>query len=219
MYSKNVSNQITVYKTSKRLVEFIDKLIPASPNNYAKIHAGTDETSSTGHKLLSRIGIQILDYSVKDNTTSAKANLTAEDIRIIYEYARKTAFGKLADGIFFSQEKIIAAKTEKGRAPVTKLTMSRMSKGSDGADRRQPIVITIENGTGIPQKNANGGNSMQSHSYNKDSGVSITMTDLDFFRQIDTTYHYIETWELLTAARIYKAAEKVVEEERQQDIT
>ena len=60
-----ISRQITVYKTDKKLIEFIDKLKPAPTDFYAHIHSfgdkdeeGVDRKSTrlnSSHRSLSRM--------------------------------------------------------------------------------------------------------------------------------------------------------------------
>ena len=57
-----ISNQIAVYKNSKTLLEFQDKLKVAPINSYAHIHAG-GETGADGRRTHSLIGILMKDYS------------------------------------------------------------------------------------------------------------------------------------------------------------
>ena len=57
-----ISRQITVYKTDKKLVEFIDKLKPAPTGYYAHIHSFGDKDED-GVKQTSCIGITLQDYS------------------------------------------------------------------------------------------------------------------------------------------------------------
>ena len=57
-----ISNQIAVYKNSKTLIEFRDKLKVASLECYAHIHADREETED-GFRKHSLIGILMKDYS------------------------------------------------------------------------------------------------------------------------------------------------------------
>lgn len=58
-----ISRQITVYKTDKKLIEFIDKLKPAPTDFYAHIHSFGDKDEE-GVKQTSCIGIVLQDYIV-----------------------------------------------------------------------------------------------------------------------------------------------------------
>ena len=57
-----ISNQIAVYKNSKTLLEFQDKLKVAPITSYAHIHA-RGETGADGRRTHSLIGILMKDYS------------------------------------------------------------------------------------------------------------------------------------------------------------
>lgn len=214
MYDK-VNSQICVYKTQKKLIEFTDKLISAGFKNYAKIHAGSGEKDGNGRKLLSRIGVRVSEYANGNTTNTADANLTVTDIDMLYQYACRGLFGRQEDTAFLSQEKIIAARTQNGRAPVTKIVFARQSKDKNsGENRRLPIICTIENGTGIPKRNGNGGIFMQKESYKKSSGLTICLSDLDFYTLIDHVKHFVDVWEIITEAKLLKQAKQAKMEEQ-----
>ena len=71
-----ISNQIAVYKNSKTLLEFQDKLKVAPINSYAHIHAG-GETGADGRRTHSLIGILMKDYSkgTGDKAVTVCANI------------------------------------------------------------------------------------------------------------------------------------------------
>ena len=72
-----ISNQIAVYKNSKTLVEFQDKLKSAGIHSYAHIHAN-GEIDADGRKRYSLIGILMKDYSkgTGDKAVTVSANLS-----------------------------------------------------------------------------------------------------------------------------------------------
>ena len=53
----------------------------------------------------------------------------------------------------------------------------------------------MENGKGIPQKNANGGTFMQSNSFVSEGKVFANLSDLDLYRLLSRTASYIDAWE------------------------
>lgn len=205
MYNENISNQIAVYKTTKRLIEFTDKLIPASVEHYAAIHAeGKDRKFG-----LSRIGIRISDYSGA-TTTTATANISATDVDVLYQYACRNFFGPQSDGLYMKQQKIISAKKDAHNiAPVTTLTIQRASI-IKGEKRRLPVVCSIADGTGVCQINANHGISIQKGSYKEGQNEIICLTDSDFFSLIDKVKHFVDAWEVYTGSKLYRAAEKEI---------
>ena len=79
-----ISNQIAVYKNSKTLLEFQDKLKVAPINSYAHIHAG-GETGADGRRTHSLIGILMKDYSkgTGDKAVTVCANISPKEAKFI----------------------------------------------------------------------------------------------------------------------------------------
>lgn len=65
-----ISRQISVYKTDKKLVEFIDKLKPAPAEYYAHIHSFGDKDES-GVRQISCIGITLQTTPTGQEKTSS----------------------------------------------------------------------------------------------------------------------------------------------------
>lgn len=208
--NKYINRQISVYKTSRRLIEFIDKLKPASVYNYAKIHSGTDEKWN-GHKLISCVGVRIGDYSVKPAQYS-EANISPDDVRILYSLAYKNYLGKPKSMTYLREEKIMPVTGENGRSKVTKLTIVRQEKDSKDRIRRLPVVIAIEDGTGILKKTATGGNCCASGSYQRENMHFINMSDKDFYIQLSHVNQFLNAWELTNEALLIREARKKKEE-------
>ena len=186
-----ISNQIAVYKNSKTLLEFQDKLKVAPITSYAHIHAG-GETGADGRRMHSLIGILMKDYSkgTGDKAVTVCANISPKEAKFIL--SRLTAgFSEYT----FQQEKIFGTKDAKGYAQVSKLRIIRATKDSKGAARKLPWYIEVENGKGIPQKNANGGTFMQSNSFVSEGKVFANLSDLDLYRLLSRTASYIDAWE------------------------
>mgnify|MGYP001625568317 CR=1 FL=1 len=76
-----ISRQISVYKTDKKLVEFIDKLKPAPAEYYAHIHSFGDKDES-GVKQISCIGITLQNYT----------NGTGKNIKQIFHRMKRSIF-------------------------------------------------------------------------------------------------------------------------------
>lgn len=206
-----INRQIAVYKTSKGLIEFIDKLKPASVYNYAKIHAGTDEKWNN-KRLVSCIGIRIGNYAEKP-AKYVEANVSPEDIKILYQYASKAMFGKNLYQTLLKEEKIIAAAIDKesGLAPVTKLIISRQQKDNKGNLRKNPIIIQIENGSGIPVKTSTNGTACKSGSYKLDKKLFISQKDIDFYKLVSDVYRFLNVWEISNGSRLYQKMKKLRE--------
>ena len=110
MNEEYISNQISVYKNSKTLVEFQDKLKVASLESYAHIHAD-GEISDNGPKRHSLIGILMKDYSngTGNKAVTVTANISPEEAKFIL--SRITAgFSEYT----FQQEKIFGDKDASG---------------------------------------------------------------------------------------------------------
>lgn len=186
-----VSRQIAVYKTDKKLVEFIDKLNPAPITNYAHIHAQADD-SGDGKKVYSLIQIVLQDYSngTGDKTVRVTANISPGEARFIYSRA-----DACVEKFEFSSDKIFGEKDDGGYSKVTKLTIRRATVGSDGKPRNYPWYLECENGRGIAEKNQNGGSYCKKGSFISDKKVFANLTDLDFFVRINDVVNYIRVWE------------------------
>ncbi|MCC8163471.1 MAG: hypothetical protein LIO86_10020 [Lachnospiraceae bacterium] len=80
-----ISNQITKFQNSKKLIEFVDKLTPADPSAYAHLHAGMEDLEKGESKKYSLIGINILDYTAGkgDASVFASFNLSPCEIQQI----------------------------------------------------------------------------------------------------------------------------------------
>ena len=186
-----ISNQIAVYKNSKTLIEFRDKLKVASLGCYAHIHADREETED-GFRRHSLIGILMKDYSkgTGDKAETVTTNISPEEAKFILSRLN-AGFQEYT----FQQEKIFGSKDAKGYAQVSKLRIIRATKDSKGAARKLPWFIEVENGKGIPQKNANGGTYMQSNSFVSEGKVFANLSDLDLYRLLSRTASYIDAWE------------------------
>lgn len=170
-----ISNQIAVYKNSKTLVEMQDKLKSASMYSYAHIHAD-GELGADGRKTHSLIGILMKDYSndTGDKAVTVTANISPEETKFIL--SRITAGFQ---EYIYQQDKIFGEKDASGYSKVSKIRILRAVKDSKGNVRKLPWYIEIENGKGIPQKNANGGTYMKANSFISSGKVYANLSDLD----------------------------------------
>lgn len=208
-----ISNQIAVYKNSKTLVEFRDKLKVASLESYAHIHAD-GETQEDGWKAHSLIGILMMDYSkgTGDKAVTVQANISPEEAKFILT---RLSVGMTA--YEFKQEKIFGAPDPSGFSQVTKLRILRAEKDSKGTIRKIPWYVEIENGKGIPQKNAAGGTYMKANSFVSTAKVFANLTDLDLFKLLSRTASYIDAWEKAIAPPLIKMAKKAIAERMEQN--
>ena len=201
-----ISNQIAVYKNSKTLVELQDKLKVASINSYAHIHAD-GEPGEDGRKVHSLIGILMKDYSngTGDKAVTVTANISPEEAKFI--------LSRLTAGFqeyIFQQDKIFGEKDSKGYAKVSKVRIIRATKDSKGTVRKMPWYIEVENGKGIPKKNASGGTYMQANSFVSVGKVGANLSDLDMFKLLSRTSSYIDSWEKAIAPPLIKLAKNTL---------
>lgn len=206
-----VSIQIAVYKTDKKLVEFIDKLRPASVENYAHLHATTEEDGD-GKKIYSLIGMVMQDYSkgTGDKLVRVTANLSPDDAGFIL--SRLTAGFKEVD---FYQDKIFGAPDANGKSTVTKVTIKRAEVGSDGKPRKYPWYFCIENGVGVAVKNKTGGKYIQKGSYQMQSQVYANLSDQDAYRLLNRVSQYVKAWELTNGPTLIRQAAQLLAAQRE----
>ena len=183
------SNQIAVYKTSKQLIELLDKLRKSGWKYTSKIHASGDVEDGKQHSL---IGLRMLDYSngTGENTKSVFFNLSPEQIR--YWYSRIA----VPVNVFqMSKEKIFGETDEDGNKTVTKLFVMRNPVDKNGNIMNYPWYIQIENGVGEPQKTKTGGTFCKSGSYVCKNRVGINMNDEDLFCLLARAVSLIDSFE------------------------
>lgn len=210
MNEEYISNQIAVYKNSKTLVELQDKLKVASMYSYAHIHAD-GEIGEDGRKMHSLIGILMKDYSkgTGNNAVTVTANISPEEAKFI--------LSRLTAGFLeytFQQDKIFGEKDAKGYSKVSKVRIQRATKDSKGNIRKLPWYIEVENGKGIPQKNANGGTYMKANSFVSEGKVNANLSDLDMFKLFSRTSSYIDCWEKAIAPPLIRLAKNTIEQRR-----
>lgn len=201
-----ISNQIAVYKNSRTLLEFQDKLKTASIQSYAHIHADGEEGAG-GRRMRSLIGILMKDYSrgTGDKAVTVSANVSPEEARFILSRL-SAGFQEFA----FQQEKIFGEKDERGYARASKVRVIRASRDSKGAERKLPWYIEVENGCGIPQRNANGGTYMKPNSFGSQGKVHASLSDLELFRLLSRVSSYIDCWEHAVAPSLITKAKRAL---------
>ena len=203
-----ISRQITVYKTDKKLIEFLDKLKPAPTNYYAHIHSFGDRDED-GVRQISCIGIVLQDYSngTGDKTVRVTANISPDEA----EYILLQLKNKVSD-FELKQEKIFGEPDKNGRSTVTKLRIIRAEVGSDGKKRNYPWYVEICNGTGIKAKSNKGGYYIKSDSYKEERKIFININELDFFKLMNRVSSYIKAWEQTVAPHIIMSGKQAIAE-------
>lgn len=208
MNDNYISTQISVYKNSKTLVEFRDKLKVASLENYAHLHANGEATEENW-KRTSLIGILMKDYSAGtgDKAVTVTANISPDESK--YLLSRLNAGFPAFE---FKQDKIFGEPDSQGYSQVTKLRLQRAAVDKSGKPRNNPWYLEIENGRGIPQRNSNGGTYMKPNSFISDKKVCASLTDLDLFKLLNRVSAYIDSWEIAVAPALIKQAKKAIQE-------
>ena len=201
-----ISNQIAVYKNSKTLLEFQDKLKVAPITSYAHIHAG-GEKGADGKRVHSLIGILMKDYSkgTGDKAVTVCANISPQEAKFI--------LSRLSAGFqeyTFQQDKIFGDKDEQGYSKVSKVRIIRATKDGKGNVRKLPWYVEVENGKGIPQQNANGGTYMKPNSFVSTGKVYANLSDLDLFDLLSSVSSYIDCWEHAIAPALITKAKNAV---------
>lgn len=197
MNDERISNQIAVYKTSNKLIEFTDKLKMAEINNYAKIHAcGEDKINNI--KQYSLIGIAINDYSKGkgDNCVYVRANISPENAKYLYYLVSNNIYDEP-----FIEDKIFGESDEKGESQVTKLRITYQEKDKKGEIRKYPWFIGIQNGKGIKEKNkdGNGGFHIKEGTFRCERMSYIYINRHDFFIKLEKVKTFINCWESISA--------------------
>ena len=174
--------------------------------SYAHIHA-SGETGADGRRMHSLIGILMKDYSrgTGDKAVTVCANISPKEAKFIL--SRLTAgFQEYT----FQQDKIFGDKDEQGYAKVSKVRIIRATKDGKGAVRKIPWYVEVENGKGIPQKNANGGTYMKANSFVSTGKVYANLSDLDLFDLLSSVSSYIDCWEHAIAPALITKAKNAV---------
>ena len=199
------SAQIYKYQTSKKLLEFTNKMIVADVDNYGNIHS-----RGGGGNIPSRIGLQLQDYSAGKGDANIKlfANISPSEVAYLLMLVKRGD-----TDINFVQQKIIAAKKgNDGRAPVTKLEIIRADKDKSGNERRLKWFIRITNGSGVPGESSTGGVQCTAGTFKKEKEAYINLNDDDMFKALHEVNTFIELWQMTNAIPVIKAAQQKVEE-------
>lgn len=199
------SHQIHIYQTSKKLLEFTNKLVVTDIDSYAHVHS-----QGGGGSIPSRIGLQLQDYSAGKGEANIKlfANISPSEIAYLLMLMKRGE-----KEINFTQQKIIAAKKgNDGRAPVTKLEIVRTEKDKSGNERRLKWFVRITNGTGIPEETSTGGVQCKPGSFTKEKEAYINLSDEDMFNALYEVDRFIKLWEMVNAIPVIKAAQQKIAE-------
>lgn len=185
-----INSQICVCKTSTRLIEMIGNLKLSPVEHYAHIHANGELVD--GRKKYSRICIKMEDYSngTGDKRTSVWANILPEEASYFFNQV-----SNLITNFKYEQVKIFGNPNIDGLSKTSKLIINRSNVSHNGEIKRYPWYIQIENGYGVKEKTATGGNQLKSGTYKVEKSIYINLTDLDFYIMFKKATNYINLWE------------------------
>lgn len=210
MEENRVQQQIAIYMTNKKLVEFNDKLKLAPVEYYAHIHAQGEKLGDAKFGR-SCIGIVLQDYSngTGDKTVRVAANLAPEFFA--YALSRVNMGVELFD---FTEDKIFGEPDENGLSKVTKTAIKRASVGTDGKPRNYPWCVIVENGKAVKESTQTGGIHMKKGTYKKERSVFVNINDYDFFCLMTQVCRYIDTWELTNGPKRIRDAAQLLDVQR-----
>ena len=196
-----ITGQIAVYKTDKKLLEFIDNLNPAPIQDYAAIHAGAVRPyEKDGQRVYSVIRLVAQDYSRKgEHSIRAKANISPEDALYLSDAVRAGV-----EDFKFESVKIFGNPDNHGLCPMTKLWINRSAVTADGEPLKNPWKVDIENGRGRKAQGKNGGAYCQSGSYVLEKKVFLNFTDYEFYKLLCAVERFISVWEIVHGAKLVK---------------
>jgi len=196
-----ITGQITVHKTDKKLLEFIDNLNPAPIQDYAAIHAGAVRPyEKDGQRIYSVIRLVAQDYSRKDeHSVRAKANISPEEAMF---FAVMIKAG--VKDFKYESVKIFGNPDTGGYCPMTKLWITRSETTTGGEALTRPWKVDIENGKGRKAQGKNGGSYCQGGSYVLEKKVFLNFTDYEFFKLFTAVERYINLWEIVHGTRLVR---------------
>ena len=210
MEENRIQQQIAIYMTSKKLVEFNDKLKVAPVEYYAHLHAQGEKVGDARCPR-SCIGMVLQDYSngTGDKTVRVFANLSPE----FFAYAlSRVEMG--VEKFDFAEDKIFGEPDANGLSSVTKVAIKRASVGTDGKPRNYPWCIIVENGKGVKESTQTGGIHMKKGTYKKERSVFVNINDYDFFCLMTQVTRFISAWELSNCPKRIREAMPLLEAQR-----
>ncbi len=194
----------------RSLPEPFDKVSGTTSTTHYSTYCIVSTKKSTLHPafLSALLAYMDMDTTLTPASTSECAIGTQDD-KIVAEYKSRT--GETHVVVFNKKNGKF-----KGYAQVTKVRFIRALKDSKGNARKIPWYVEVENGKGIPLKNATGGTYMKSGSFVSTGRVYANLTDLDLFRLLSRVSSYIDAWEHSIAPSLITMAKKAMENRQAQ---
>ena len=199
--------------TNKSLLEFSDKMNPASVNNFANLHARGDDIGADGRKIRSNIGILVLDYSQGKGsaTKRAEANVSPAQARYIFERMR-TAMEQCQTVTIFESSKIFGTPDQNGYAPMTLFQIYRQQVDQNGEVKKYPWTIAVDNGRAIKVTNANGSAYAKGGTFQSGGKIQVSLSDQDFYIALSDVVSYISVWEVAFGAKLIRDGHILLDE-------
>ncbi|MCL2841456.1 MAG: hypothetical protein FWE05_11890 [Defluviitaleaceae bacterium] len=199
-----INNEITTYKTNKKLLAFSDRMNIATAVNYANLHS-KGEKGEQGRKIYSTIGILASDFSCGkgESNIRAEANISPSEARFIFVKMESYMLHCLS-GEIFQSSKIFGNADKQGYASMRLLKISREQADGDGEVKKYPWTIAVDNGSAIKASGANGSTYAKSGTFKSQRKVMVNLSDQDFYCLLAEVVAYINVWEVTFAPKVVR---------------
>lgn len=161
------------------------------------LKAGAFEQDPSLHHKWSKVALSITDFSTQGKTAYGTFNLEPDDIPVLMETWRTLQTLKMFNpsAATFAKTWMKVIPKQEQAASLNSLTIQRIPVGNDGAERKQPWYIKVENGTCQAKTTSTGGTQAVSGTQKISASVFITLTDEDMLKMLSKTQSYIASWE------------------------
>ena len=209
-----INNAISTYITKSNLLEFSDRMNPATVMNFANVHARGKEKDANGRKVYSTISILATDFSsgTGDKSKRTEANISPSEARYILAKV-ESGMNARGTGTIFESSKIFGPADSKGYASMRILKISRQQTkkvGENEEPSKYPWTVSVDNGKAIKEGAANGAAWAKSGSYVSYAKVTVNLTDQDFFCMMSEVVSYINIWEMTFGSKIIREGSTIL---------
>jgi len=205
-----INNEISVYKTSNKLLAFSDRMNVATAMNYATLHS-KGEDGEIGRRIYSTIGILASDFSAGkgDANKRAEANISPSEARYIFAKIQ-AGIGHLTE-IIFESSKIFGNADAQGYAPMRILKIARQHTDQAGEVKKYPWTISVSNGRAIKVMGQNGSSYAKGGTYQSQKEVMINLNDQDFYCLMTEVIAFIDVWEVTFGAKVIREGRAILD--------
>jgi len=180
-----VNNAIAKFQNDKKLLEFQDKMNPASSANYARLHANSkDDRGEKGRRVYSNIGIEAQDYSGGRGESNIKVNfnISPSEARYLYNMVYMIIGHSMIASRYQSTERFEVFSAYKDfsklegaqRNDTQSFTLVRQHKKDEKTLSKSPWTVNIKN---------------------NQKSVMVFLTDKDMCCLLEQVVAYIGQWE------------------------